>query len=92
MVFSEITLDRPPALRYNTHMSFVSNIHNVEAVKVEGIRRTDGTRGWITLKFESVSEYTGPEGEVEITLFANDIAKLRSLIIEQLDQEMSTYA
>jgi len=73
-------------------MSFAANIHNVEAVKVEGIRRTDGTRGWITLKFESVSEYTGPEGEVEITLFANDIAKLRNLIIEQLDTEMMTYA
>ena len=73
-------------------MSFAANIHNVEAVKVEGIRRTDGTRGWITLKFESASEYTGPEGEVEITLFANDISKLRNLIIEQLAQEMHTYA
>lgn len=61
-------------------------------MRVVAIRRTDGTRGWITLKFESVSEYTGPEGEVEITLFANDVAKLRSLIIEQLDQEMPTYA
>jgi len=29
---------------------------------------------------------------VEITLFANDVAKLRNLIIEQLDQEMPTYA
>ena len=61
-------------------------------MRVTGLRRTDGTRGWITLKFESVSEYTGPEGEVEITLFANDIAKLRNLIIEQLDQEMPTNA
>lgn len=73
-------------------MSFVSNIHNVEAVKVEGIRRTDGTRGWITLKFETVSEYTGPTGEIEITLFANDIEALRTSIIEQLTEEMPTYA
>lgn len=72
--------------------NFSANIHNVEAMRVTGLRRTDGTRGWITLKFESVSEYTGPEGEVEITLFANDIAKLRNLIIEQLDQEMPTNA
>lgn len=72
--------------------NFSANIHNVEAMRVVAIRHTDGTRGWITLKFESVSEYTGPEGEVEITLFANDVAKLRSLIIKQLDQEMPTYA
>jgi hypothetical protein len=73
-------------------MSFSASIHNVEAARVASIRRTDGTRGWITLKFESVSEYTGPEGEAEITLFCNDVTKLRDLIIEQLDQEMPTYA
>ena len=73
-------------------MSFAANIHNVEAVKVEGIRRTDGTRGWITLKFESVSEYTGPEGEVEITLFCNDIESLRLSFVNQLDNQLITYA
>ena len=73
-------------------MSFASNIHNVESVKIDGIRRSDEKRGWFTLKIETVSEYTGPTGEIEITLFANDIEALRNSIIEQLTQEMPTYA
>jgi len=73
-------------------MTSVTNIHNVESVKIDGIRRSEGSRGWFTLKIETVSQFTGPTGEVEITLFTNDIEAIRSSIIEQLTQEIPTYA
>jgi hypothetical protein len=71
---------------------FTNNIHNVESIEVDGIRRTDGSRGWITLKVKSVSEYTGPAGECEITFFCNDIESLRLSFVNQLDNQLITYA